>query len=856
MNFGFAKLQEILAQWPMLEVSQETASDSLMERIRQVLLKFSFEGKLQKSDLQPLLRHLLLRESINSSHEKNLRIPAASDWPTALEWNSHGVSAMNVGSDAFLLTALPWYPEWLGVGESGAFADSFSDKVVREEGLCSADPFISDVTGYTHYSSPGQREAIRAAFLIPPGDTLIVNLPTGSGKSLVGQAPALVHRQDGNLTLFVVPTVALAIDQARQMEKYFRSFGNNTQTWPLAWYGGVSEEDRSEIRRRMREGTQRILFTSPEALTTSLLRTVFEVARNGMLRYLVIDEAHLITQWGDEFRPAFQALAGLRNSLLRNVEEEKVESFRTLLLSATFTPETIDTLANLFGPPSRVQMVAAVHLRPEPQYWFSRANSSVEKQEQVLEALRNAPRPFILYVTKRNDAIFWSNLLKNYAGYHRVERFDGDTPDQKRKEIITAWIENKLDGVVATSAFGVGIDKGDVRTVIHATIPETLDRFYQEVGRGGRDGKSSVSLLVYEDADWTLSKSMANPTIISNELGISRWRALHESRKKYDREGDLFRVDPDAVRQGLTGSNDENVKWNMRTLLLMSRAGFLELDVEPNSVPEGDADDLESSSPLATMAIVRIRLLRTDHLLPRAWDEAISLSRSNTLNGGVRNLRLMQGLLQGGSEVAETLAELYRNNSERWPVVVTLVCGGCPSDRFGDKRRGRYHIPVAAPVYNLPQLDLVHWKSTFPYLNDPRYIAVFYEPETTSLAIVRFIKWLVSTCGVQEVCASDTSALLGLPDWRQLYRQAPSGVVVHRNLWQMDEEPYSPLARVTFFDASVTAKEMDQVLLMQRPMHLVFYPSDTRDPNHPLRLFSDTAINSVRFDQLNVVINQ
>lgn len=855
MSFGFAKLQEVLYKWPTLQVSQEVASDSLMERIRQILASFSIEGKLQKSDLQPLLRHLLLRESINSGHKQDLRVPANSVWPTALEWSSHGVSAMKLGADDFLLTALPWYPEWLGGSESGVFADSFSDKIVREEGFCSADPFIADVTGYADYSSPGQREAIRAAFLIPPGDTLIVNLPTGSGKSLVGQAPALVHRQEGHLTLFVVPTVALAIDQARQMEKYFRSFGTSAQIWPLAWYGGVSEADRSEMRRRMREGTQRILFTSPEALTTSLLRTVFEVACNGMLRYLVIDEAHLITQWGDEFRPAFQALAGLRNSLLRKVEEEKVDSFRTLLLSATFTPETIDTLANLFGPPSRVQMVAAVHLRPEPQYWFSRTISSSEKQVQILEALRHAPRPFILYVTKREHAKAWHTILTSYAGYHRVELFNGETLGQKRKDIIDDWIDNKLDGIVATSAFGVGIDKSDVRTVIHATIPETLDRFYQEVGRGGRDGKSSISLLVYEDADWTVSKNMANPTLISNQLGLSRWHALYDSRKKYDGQGDLFRVDPQAVRQGLTGSNDENVQWNMRTLLLMSRASFLELDVEPNSVQEGD-DDLETSSPLAAMAIVRIRLLRNDHLLPEAWEGAISRSRSNTLMGGARNLHLMQGLLQGGREVAETLAELYSNNSEKWPVDVTQVCGGCPSDRFCDTRNAVYHVPVPAPIHNLPQLDLIHWKSKFPYIEDPRYVAVFYELETAPLVIVRLIKWLVSECGVQEVCASDTSSLAALSDWQKLYRHAPSGVVVHRDLGQLDEEPYSPLARVTFFDARVTVQEMDRVMLIQRPMHLVFYPANTRDPYHPVRLLSDTATNSVRLEQLSAVVNQ
>lgn len=305
----------------------------------------------------------------------------------------------------------------------------------------------------------------------------------------------------------------------------------------------------------------------------------------------------------------------------------------------------------------------------------------------------------------------------------------------------------------------------------------------------------------------------------------------------------------------MPGSSDENVKWNMRTLLLMTRAGFLELDVEPNSVQEEDADDLLSSSPLAAMAVVRIRLLRDDHLLPEAWEELINLSRSNTLKAAKRNLYLMQHLLQGGGEVSETLAELYRNNSQLWPVDVTKVCGGCPVDRFSDVRNDRYHVPVAAPVHNLPHLDLTHWRSTFPHL-DPGYVAVFYEPEMSPLAIVRLIKWLVSECGVQEVCADDTSALAALPDWRQLYRHAPSGVVVYRDLGQLDEEPYSPLARVTFFDDLVTAHEINKVLLIQRPLHLVIYPSSTRDPNHSLRLLSDTAINSARLEQLNAVINQ
>ncbi|MDR4515832.1 MAG: DEAD/DEAH box helicase [Nitrosomonas sp.] len=853
MIFDFSKLQEVVLQWPSPQVSELTTNDALMERILQILKVFVSTEMLQKSDLQPLIRHILLRESINSGCEKSLRVPADSVWPSEAEWGSHGISAMRV-ENSFLLSAALWNPTWLDGGSVGVFTDAFSNKTVREDGSCLADPFITDVTGYEYYSSPGQREAIRAAFLIPPGDTLIVNLPTGSGKSLVGQAPALIHHQDGHLTLFVVPTVALAIDQERQMKQYFLKSKTFTQAWPLAWYGGMPESDRSEIRRRMLEGTQRILFTSPEALTTSLLRTVFEVTQTGMLSYIVIDEAHLITQWGDEFRPEFQVLAGLRNSLRRKLNQAKLPLFRTLLLSATFTPETIDTLTKLFGPPERVQMVAAVHLRPEPQYWFYKAQSRSEKHEYILEALRHAPRPFILYVTTREDATLWHQTLQN-AGLKRIQRFDGGTHGQDRKNIIADWVSNKLDGIVATSAFGVGIDKSDVRTIIHATIPETLDRFYQEVGRGGRDGMPSISLLVYEDVDWVLTENMANPRLISNELGLARWHALYESRKNYTSQGDLIRIDLTALRQGMSSGFGENLKWNLRTLILMSRAGFLELDVEPNSMQSVENDADSYTSAITDLAIMRIRLFRNDHCLESVWEDVVSNSRQKTLNAGIRNLKLMQSLLNGEKEVSEILNDLYRNNSAYWPVSVTQVCGGCPVDRFSDSRKDQYHVPIAVPIYNLSQLDLSSWKSTFPHL-DPKFLAVFYEPGTPLSSFVILVKWLVIECNVNELSVDQSSDLAKLADWRKLYQHARSGLVIHRELGQLDEEPYSPLARVTVFDERVTSQQINKLLFMQRPAHWVFYPSNTPDPNYSHRLIADTATNSARLEQLLAVITQ
>ena len=851
MSFGLAELQAFLSAWPVMPCPQGVTCDSLMERILQILKAGVSWREVSGNDLLPLLRHLLLSEMAKTGYEQHLRVPSGAPWPTVNEWDSHCVSAMPVGTDALLLTATAWHPAWLGGGEDGVFADAYSEKIVRVDGRCPADQFITDATGRESYTCPGQREAVRAAFLMSPGHTLLVNLPTGSGKSLVGQAPALVHRDSGKLTLFVVPTVALAIDQARQMRMYFSRTGNYTEKWPLAWHGGTSDSDRMVIRRRMLDGTQRILFTSPEALTTSLLRTVFEVARNGLIQYLVIDEAHLVTQWGDQFRPAFQALAGLRNSLLRQVKEQP---FRTLLLSATFTQETVETLATLFGPPERVQMVSAVHLRPEPQYWFSRATSPTDKEERILEALRHAPRPFILYVTTREDSLRWQRLLADRAKYRRVERFDGETPDRKREQIINDWVANRVDGVVATSAFGVGIDKDDVRTVIHASIPETLDRFYQEVGRGGRNGMPSVSLLVFDDSDWKVPTGLAAPTIISNEIGFSRWRSLYDSRESVDL-GLPFKVNIEAVREGLKGSNDENVKWNMRTLLLMCRAGFLELDIDPNEPVDQNAGEYSTLSPLAAMAVIRIRTLRDDHLLTAAWEQIVSPSREKTLKAGARSLRLMQSLLNDGGEVAATLAELYSIHTPAWSVDVTQVCGGCPSDRFDSGRQTRYHVPIAAPIQDTVRADLKQWKSTFPYL-DPTYSPIFYNPETPTALIMNFIRWLVGSCGVQEVCADERSALSRLSEWRNLYRHASSGAVLHRDCRQLDEEPYSPLARITFLDSRVTSQEIEKVLLLERPLHLVLLPINTPDPMCPNRRLADMATNSMRLEQLNEVISQ
>jgi ATP-dependent DNA helicase RecQ len=856
MSFGDDDLQAVLSAWPNSTLP-DRVPDSLLERIRQVLASAMAHpnNRLLQGDLPPLLRHYLLRSSARTGEKMYLKVPAQSNWPTRDRWAEHGIDTIHSSGTAFLISALPWHSEWLGANDDGMFADAFTDKMVRQETRCPADPFVENATGFATYSSPGQREALRAAFLMPEGDTLIVNLPTGSGKSLVGQAPALVQREDGQITVFVVPTVALALDQERAMQALFTKKNPTRQPWRLAWYGELSKEDRAGIRQRLRNGTQRILFTSPEALTTSLLGAVSDAAANGMLNYFVIDEAHLVTQWGDAFRPSFQALAGLRSSLLRVAPK----GFRTLLLSATFTEETVDILANLFGPPEQVQMVSAVHLRPEPQYWFYKAESAQQKAMRVLEALRHAPRPFILYVTKREEVACWSQILAR-DGLERIASFDGGTPDKERLRIITDWAANRLDGIVATSAFGVGLDKNDVRTIIHATIPETLDRYYQEVGRGGRDGHASVSLLVFDDSDWELPKRLATPTIISNGLGFGRWEAMWKSRRPTS-DDNLWSVDIESVREGLPGSSDENVKWNLRTLILMARAGLLALEVEANRSDQDTEPGEDANSVLSAMANVRVRLRNHGHLDRSIWENAVVASRNRTLEAARRNLALMRDLLPSslqsaqeiGREVGETLGTLYRITSEPWTVQVSRACGGCPRDRFQLARQTGYAAPVVVPIPRIDVVSNTRWAETFPWI-DASFAYVFYD-ETQSQNklrhdVLEFARWLVHSCAVQEIGVTLGSVLAQGAEWTGLYQHACNRVLLQRSTNEADVEPYSPMSRMTLLDPDATVNQLSDVQMMQRPFHVVLLPLAMLDPGDATRRLVEVTANGLRLQQI------
>ncbi len=854
-EFDFGALQDLVLD-PAGEPRGEI-NNGIFDRIVQILKVSPSTGQLPSlPDAMPLFRHALLRHSLRDGQSAQLRVPARPGWPDRDAWASCGVRAHSEANGHILIEARPWNAPWLEDTDNPLFEDTFAEQNVRLDWQRPIDPFLSEASGFETYVSPGQREAVRSAFLLPPGETLVVALPTGSGKSFVAQAPVLVRGIEGGLSLCIVPTTALVLDQARQMRDMLKRRFPRRDVPPLAWHAGLSVDDRAAIKAAIREGRQGILYCSPEAAMGALLPALFDAARGGLLAHLIIDEAHLVSQWGDGFRPAFQMIAGVRRGLLAACPAGA--AFRTLLMSATLAPDTITTIDALFGPTRTVHMVASIHLRPEPQYWVHREDDSDEKDRKVLEILRHAPRPFILYVTKRSDAKRWFRRLRQ-VGYVRIDCFHGETSDLDRRRIIEQWSENRLDGIVATSAFGVGIDKQDVRTVVHAAVPETLDRFYQEVGRGGRDGCPSVSFLIYSREDQEIAKQIASSSLISDDLAFERWSTMYGGSKQLDGIGQLLEVDLAAVPPRLRQQSDYNQAWNMRTLIMMERAGILQLGSQPPSkivqhetevVSDYEARNEEYWSSYYQRAVVG--MAEFGHLSKDQFEELIGQERQRSFAAADQNRRLMDKLLGGTEEVSTLLDQLYRSNIPGRTVIVSPACGGCPAHRRKGTARTNYSAPPAFGIEQVGERDLSRFATRFPQLDLREPVIMPTEGPGDDAALMSMLKDFVSLFGVREI-ATTTAFRKNNSALADLHKQCDDHILLLHSLEEEVSRPSSyELPRVTLWTGASSNGLPKFLFTMKRPLHVVIAPASTPDPWNFGRQIADTGSNVLTVDQFKI----
>ncbi|MCZ8323098.1 MAG: protein DpdF [Novosphingobium sp.] len=649
-----------------------TAADPAFERLRKALIEPSPRASVK--DLVVLLRQALWYEKSRrgdggAGPEPIIKHPAfeGADW-TASSLRSRPIQGGNrVSLDT-------WSPPWLGKPDESVEARAASELPCRfgEGSGVAGDPFLSAVERPS-YRSLGQRAAARAALSTPPGGTLAVALATGEGKSLlfqlvqaVGFAGDPARGGVPGTTLVIVPTVALALDHEASSIKIV---GHRL---PLAYRSGA--ESNVLLADRIREGSQGLCFASPEAACGPLRSALIAAAEVGNLHALIVDEAHLVDQWGTGFRTEFQELSGLRRELLAAASANS--RLRTLLLSATLTESSLGTLEALFGDGGPIRSLSAVNLRPEPDYWIAKPCAAAERENRVLEALAHVPRPAILYVTEVKHAEAWLRVVRQ-AGYLRVRMLHGSTSADAREEILKLWRGGALDLVIGTSAFGLGIDYQHARSILHACVPETLDRFYQEVGRAGRDGRASLSIAVPANDDFGPAQRLGEQKVISVDRGMVRWTAMFESAVAL---GDgLIAVDvdarPSASEDDIDMSGDRNIDWNVRTLTLMARAGIIELVGRQARTAE------------AGPARLTIRVLDDGHLRLACWSNRVTSVRDGIAAASQRNFGLMQRFLRSVECPARIFEALY--GAEK----IAPSCSRCSLCRAEPSRRGIQPAP-------------------------------------------------------------------------------------------------------------------------------------------------------------------
>lgn len=344
-----------------------------------------------------------------------------------------------------------------------------------------------------------------------------------------------------------------------------------------SYYSDLSKEEKRSIIDRIKNRKLRLLFISPEALIKNeVFKQVIEAANDsGYLRNLIIDEAHIVIEWGNFFRVDYQCLEPWRNNLY-----EKNSKLKTVLLSATYEKNTVKILQSMFATGDKWIEIRCDALRREPRFELVTATSFRDKNEKTRELLRCLPRPMVVYVMRPDQAEKVKEIAAD-IGITNVETFTGKTKADERSRIINEWSENEFDIIVATSAFGVGVDKSDVRTVLHLYVPDNPNAYYQELGRGGRDGLPCLSVMcVYPDEDLESAFVMTDKVLGSDKI-LGRWDSMLNSHTS-TRGIDYCTLDT-SVKPSYNSvdyaedTSTVDQKWNIYVILLLRRYNLIKI---------------------------------------------------------------------------------------------------------------------------------------------------------------------------------------------------------------------------------------------------------------------------------------
>jgi len=389
--------------------------------------------------------------------------------------------------------------------------------------------------GYSSFR-PLQEDIIRS--VLSGTDTLAL-LPTGGGKSICYQVPGIVRE---GICIVVTPLIALMKDQVQALK--------NKGVKAVAIYHGLSKMELDIAIDNCVYGDTKFLYLSPERLTTDVLRSRLPKMK---VNLLAVDEAHCISQWGYDFRPPYLRIAEVR---------EFLPDTPVLALTATATRHVVNDIQEklLF---SKQKVFRQSFERKNLTYMVFKEE---DKLSRLLRIFRKQPGIGIIYVRNRKKTREISDFLnknKIPADYYHAGL---TTPGRDLKQ--DAWMKERIRIIVATNAFGMGIDKPNVRTVVHMDLPESPEAYFQEAGRAGRDGKRSYAILLYNDADIIELKR-------SHEQSFP---PLPFIKSVYNCLGNYFQL---AVGSGKDSSmefdlNDFSSHYNLDTVLAFNAIRFLE----------------------------------------------------------------------------------------------------------------------------------------------------------------------------------------------------------------------------------------------------------------------------------------
>lgn len=338
---------------------------------------------------------------------------------------------------------------------------------------------------------PGQAEVLEA---LTAGKNTLAMLPTGGGKSLIYQM--MGNMRDG-LVIIVTPLLSLMQDQVARL-----NYAGEPKV--VALNSTLPQDARRTILRSLDQ--YKFLFVSPEMLGQTVVQSAL---RKVKINLLVVDEAHTIVSWGPDFRPDYLALPQVH---------KKLGQPQLLLLTATATPKMMTDITVPFGLPESDWFIYRQSVdRPNIYLHTETLVNEGQKRERLADLVRQLQGPGIVYFSSRKLATSMADWLAENTG-RRVAAYHAGLDTMSRYRIQQQFMLGQIDIIAATSAFGMGIDKDNVRYVIHYHLSNDLANYLQEIGRAGRDGEQSAAILLYVPGDENLQLNMIDGTIPNREV--------------------------------------------------------------------------------------------------------------------------------------------------------------------------------------------------------------------------------------------------------------------------------------------------------------------------------------------------